>query len=457
MVASAVLAVTVSLTACGKKNTNQVVSTATPAAIFSTSLAFRGYSTFAWGFNGNGQLGGGDNGVISPSYTPIGVTRITGMPAITGVAVGGSHCLAFRNLSTVWSWGNNYSSQLGTGLVNGANNTTATSAPSQVVKADNSLLTRVTAVSAGWNHSLALTSDGTVWSWGGNYSGQLGDAAAGGAISNNRSYAAQVQTSPPTPTTPAVFLTGATQIAAGGSHSLALMSNYSSAATGKVTNTVLAWGLNNYGQIGNNPTPSTTSYNTTPVPVFKIVSNSISPLTNIQAIAAGGSHSLALDGDGNVWAWGANFLGQLGIDPADTNPHPYAVKVWDAGLKLHKVTRIAAGLDHTLLLLDDNGNTMMSCGSNFFGQLGNGLELKNAAPNPTFSAVVTSDPKDSMHTIIWSGITTIMAIGNHNLASDGTRLWAWGENTYGQLGNGSNPDGTPMKDSSIPVPVIGFK
>ena len=138
----AALVVTVTITACGKKNTNMVVSSATPVGLYATSLvafrsmssnpSFRGYTTFAWGFNGNGQLGRGDNSTISPSYTPVGVfmAATDGMRGMDGVAVGGSHCLAFHNYSTVWAWGNNYSGQLGTGyLINGTINTIATSVP----------------------------------------------------------------------------------------------------------------------------------------------------------------------------------------------------------------------------------------------------------------------------------------------------------------------------------------
>jgi len=445
MAVIAALAVSVTLSACGNKNTNQVVSTASPAGLYVTSLAFRGYSTFAWGFNGNGQLGEGNNDIVSPAYSPVGVYGLHFMPG--GVAVGGSHCLAFKNLSTVWAWGNNYSGQLGSGLVNGATNTTATSVPGQVVNAAGLLLTRVTEISAGYNHSLALTSDGTVWSWGGNYSGQLGDAAAGGVINPNRSYAAQVQASAAT----GDYLTGVTMIAAGGSHNLAL----------KNDGTVVAWGLNNYGQLGNNTSPSSTpaiTYSTVPVPVFQDAGGT--PLTNVVAVAAGGSHSLALKANGEVWAWGANFVGQLGTGSSDPNsplPHPYAVKVWNpynppAPLTAPApVSQIAAGLDHSLVLAD---GTMWAWGSNFFGQLGDGSALQIADPHPAPVPVVAMDTSG---TALNGIITKIVAIGNHNLASDGTRWWAWGENSFGQLGNGSDPDGNPMPNSSTPVPVIGFK
>jgi alpha-tubulin suppressor-like RCC1 family protein len=470
----AALVVTVTLTACGNKNTNMVVSSATPVGLYATSLVafrsmsgnptFRGYSTFAWGFNGNGQLGLGSNNTISPSYTPIGVSMLSGMRGMDGVAVGGSHCLAFRNLSTVWAWGNNYSGQLGTGLINTTTiNTVATSVPFQVINATTSwYLTRVTAISAGGNHSLALTSDGTVWSWGGNYSGQLGDATPSTVTTlNNRSVAVQVQKD----STIGNFLTGVTKISAGGSHNLALKSD----------GTVVAWGLNNYGQLGNNTSPLTTPvvlYSTVPVPVFKNISGTtnITPLPNVIAIAAGGSHSLALDSSGDVWAWGLNSVGQLGtgtFEPIIPTAHALAVKVWDHN-KVYPpliapsiVSQISAGLDHSLVLLPDG--SVFAWGSNFFGQLGHGDPLKGTPANPAaayptpvqiLTLVNTADPT-SLTPL--RNIRSIVAIGTHNLAQDsGKRWWAWGENAYGQLGIGSNLDGTPIIDQKIAVKVTGF-
>ena len=469
----AAVVVTVTLTACGNKNTNMVVSSATPVGLYATSLvafrinsgaslpAFNHYTTFAWGFNGNGQLGLANNDTISPSYTPTGVSMANGMNGITGVAVGGSHCLAFRNLSTVWAWGNNYSGQLGTGLVNTTTiNTIATSVPFQVINATTSgHLTRVTAISAGGNHSLALTSDGTVWSWGGNYSGQLGDATPSTVTTlKNRSVAVQVQKD----ATIGNFLTGVTKISAGGSHNLALSDG-----------TLVAWGLNNYGQLGNNTSPLTTPavlYSTVPVPVvFKDIGGNIIPSPIVTAIAAGGSHSLALDINGDVWAWGFNSVGQLGLgtglfEPVTPVPHAYAVKVWDHNnlpvSDSSPVIQISAGLDHSLVLLADG--SVYAWGSNFFGQLGHGDPLKGTPDNtaaafPTPVQVLTQVSTSTKPAIPLSNIRSIVAIGTHNLAQDSSkRWWAWGENTYGQLGIGSNLDGTPIIDQNIAVKVTGF-
>ncbi|MFH0976958.1 MAG: hypothetical protein V1874_14340 [Spirochaetota bacterium] len=131
-------------------------------------------------------------------------------------------------------------------------------------------------ISASQNvHSMALKNDNTVWSWGDNYSGQLGDGTT-----TTRYTPVQVSS-----------LTGITAISAGNSHSIAL----------KNEGTVWSWGANTSGQLGD----GTTTTRHTPV--------QISSLTGITAISAGNSHSIALKNDGTVWSWGSNSYGQLGI------------------------------------------------------------------------------------------------------------------------------------------------
>jgi alpha-tubulin suppressor-like RCC1 family protein len=164
-------------------------------------------------------------------------------------------------------------------------------------------LTSITAVSAGGGHSLALKSDGTMMAWGGNSSGQLGNGNT-----TSQTYPVAVST-----------LTNVTAISAGGSHSLALKSD----------GTVWAWGYNMYGQLGNGSSGSMANQSS----AVQVKINSMTNLTSITAISAGGNHSLALKSDGSVWAWGFNGNGRLG--DGTTTDRAYATQVIGAGDNFH--------------------------------------------------------------------------------------------------------------------------
>jgi alpha-tubulin suppressor-like RCC1 family protein len=170
----------------------------------------------------------------------------------------------------------------------------------------------VIAVVAGSNHSLALKSDGTVLAWGSNASGQLGD---GTAVS--RSSPIQVNGLGPG--------SGVVAIAAGMDHSLALKSD----------GTVLAWGGNSSGQLGD----GTTSPRPSPVQV-----SGLGPASSVISIAVGlGSHSLALKSDGSVVAWGANSSGQVGDGTTTTRVIPVQVSGLGSGSGVVGIT--AGGSD----------------------------------------------------------------------------------------------------------------
>ena len=203
---------------------------------------------------------GSGDGTTTDRYLPV---QVIGLSGVTEIAAGGHHSLALKSDGTVWAWGNNLSGQLGIG------STTDSPVPVQI-----SEFSGVTAIIGGGFHSLALKSDGSVWAWGYNNYGELGDGT-----STNRYTPVQVP-----------GLTGIQSIAAGGHHSLAV----------KNDGTVWAWGNNGNGRLGD----GTTIDRNSPVQV--------NGLTNVISIAAGGCHSLALKSDGTVWSWGYNNYGQLG-------------------------------------------------------------------------------------------------------------------------------------------------
>ncbi|NMB34935.1 MAG: hypothetical protein GX989_01465 [Firmicutes bacterium] len=376
------------------------------AAGDSHSLALKDDGTvWAWGCNSSGQLGDGTtehrNTPVQVGVQPAGEdNKLTNVRAI---AAGGSHSLALKDDGTIWAWGCNSYGQLGNGA------TTDRAVPvqvgSQVCK-----LSGLEALAAGGLHSLALKDDGTVWVWGRNISGQLG---LGDGATTIKTFPVQIDD-----------FKEVRALAAGDSHSLAL----------KDDGTVWAWGCNSSGQLGD----GTTEHRNTPVQVGVQPAGEDNKLTNVRAIAAGSSHSLALKGDGTVWAWGSNNKGQLG-DGTTTGrgvPIQIGAQTDGEGKKLTGIRAIAVGHYHSLALKDDG--TIWAWGYNSYGQLGNGATTDRTVPVQVGSQACKL-----------SGLEALAAGGLHSLAlKDDGAVWAWGGNSYGQLGDGT-------KDNRrIPVQVI---
>jgi alpha-tubulin suppressor-like RCC1 family protein len=346
------------------------------------------------------------------------------------LATGYAHTVAVRSNGTVWAWGSNGHGQLGDGT------TTQRTTPVQVTGINNAVM-----VGAGAYHSSAILSDGSVLAWGENEHGQLGDGTT-----TDRTTPVQVQ-----------GLTGVVALSVGYQHTLAL----------RTDGTVWAWGGNRYGQLGHLPS-------TTRVPA------QIPGLTDVVAIAAGSFHSLAVRTDGTVWAWGRNEQGQLGnttITGSSTTP----VQVQG----LSTAVDVGAGKGFSLAVLSDG--TVRAWGDNYRGQLGDGTRVDRSTPVeskglagvmlvdgstdeylystalladgslrtwgsnsegqlaqsrsscPVLIECLTSVPSP---TRVPGGITFVSAGNKFGVAqrSDGT-VWTWGINTYGQLGTGwTGPD-----------------
>jgi len=344
-------------------------------------------TVWAWGLNVDGQLG---DGTKIDSSTPVQVTGLPANATVTAVSGGASHSLALLSDGTLWAWGFNFNGELGDGTF------TDSSTPVQVTGLPAGAT--VMAISAGGHHNLALLSDGTVWTWGFNTSGQLGDGTTTGS---------NVPVQVTDPADASGFLQGVTAIAAGGEHSLVLKSD----------GTVWAWGSNFGSALGNGATTNSSA----PVQVTGFPTGA-----TVVAISAGGHHNLALLSDGTIRAWGNNFSGELGDGTTIDSSAPVPVT------GLTGVTGVAAGRDHSIALLSDG--TVRAWGFNSSGQLGDGTTIDSSAP-----VQVTG----------LTGVTDIAGGGIHSIAllSDGT-ISAWGVNSSGQLGDGT------MTQRLTPVQVV---
>jgi alpha-tubulin suppressor-like RCC1 family protein len=282
-------------------------------------------TVMAWGRNADKELG---NGTQPNSDVPVAVNGLSEVAAIS--AGPGEHSLALLKNGTVESWGHSFFFG-------------SSHAPEVV-----SGLSGVKAIAAGRFFSLALLENGTVESWGNN-GGKLGDGAT--EDSETPVNVCAVGTVGPCPTGP--YLEGVAAIAASDEHSLALLAN----------GTVVAWGRNNQGQLGNGTETNSD------VPV------AVNGLSGVKAVSADQSDSLALLGDGTVRAWGANADGQLG-DGTSTGPETcgevkLACSKKPVGVSgLSGVTSIAAGGSNNLALLANGA--VMAWGRNTRGQLGDG-------------------------------------------------------------------------------------
>ncbi|MFD0716212.1 hypothetical protein, partial [Paenibacillus sp. GCM10027626] len=301
------------------------------------------------------------------------------------VTAGSSHGLQLKGNGTVWAWGANTYGQIGDGT---------TKAKSTAVQVNG--LSGITRTAAGGNHSLALKNDGTVWAWGLNTDGELGDGTT-----TNRTSPVQIPN-----------LTSVIAITAGSNYSMAV----------KDDGTVWAWGNNSNGKLGD----GTTARRTSPVQVKS--------LNSIIEISAGESHTLALRNDGTIWAWGLNSNGQLGNGKNGSNS---SVNTAIQVPGMSGVAEVAAGRYYSMALKKDG--TVWTWGHNVYGQLGDGTSTSTNIPAPVQGL---------------TGVKHISASVNEHALSlvvkqDGT-VWSWGANTYGQIG-----DGTMMLRWN-PVQVIGL-
>lgn len=354
------------------------------------------------------------------------VARALFVVAVVSLAVmAGTASAAF---SGVAGWGTNGIAQLGTGSDTGPE---ACGSPCAKVPVAVGGLSGAKSLEGGAYHGLAVLNDGAVMAWGDNALGQLG-------IGNETGPEVCGSMEIPCSKSPVSVsgLTEAEAVAAGETFSLALLED----------GTVMAWGTNYRGQLGD----GTTAERNAPAHVQF--------LNDVVAIAAGQAHALALLEDGTVMAWGSNNAGQLGDGSITDSDTPVPVS------GLSDVVAIAAGPAHSLAVLE-NG-TVMSWGSNHSGQLGNG---SSTGPE-TCKAKFDPEVPCSRTPIAVSNINEAIDVAaggdqgsngrSYAVMQNGT-VRAWGDNNGGQLGNGTltGPEVCGQSEtacSEVPVAVSGI-
>ncbi len=363
-------------------------------------------SVWTWGADFNGELGDGETDEIGNTQNYVstynvalpqkvlGPNGVGDLSEITAIMGGEMHNLALKSDGTVWAWGLNAENQLGDGT------TTNRFYPVQV-----SLLTNIVSLGSRAYHSLAVKADGTVWAWGTNRCGELGNGVADSNYDNFVPNQVQGVSDP-------------IMVTAGYEFSIALLQDH----------TLVAWGKNNGGQLGD----GTTTNRYTPVPVVGI--------SDVAWVSAGWGQAVAVKTDGTVWAWGSNLwggtysgCGLLG-DGKDCTTEPYRTTPGQviglpSGVKAYR----AWGADtHTAVLMTDG--TVWAFGSNLAGQLGTG----------SFSA-------QSLLPVQVQGLGSVVVLTardfhNQAILTDGL-VWSWGSGLSGELGDGN------FVNSALPVEV----
>ncbi|HEY6559479.1 MAG TPA: hypothetical protein VI072_19485 [Polyangiaceae bacterium] len=348
-------------------NTGCVADVATGA--YHTCVLKMNGTLWCWGHNDYGQLG---DGTTTSRSVPVQVASLgTGVIA---VAAGGSHTCARKRDGTLWCWGENYYGELGDGTTESPKLEPVNVGPS---------FTDATGVTLGSLFTCAHKSDGTAWCWGYDYDGQLGNGVATDA-------------SIPRPAQLTTLPGDISEIEAGAAHACARSASGS----------LWCWGNNTLGQLGNGATADAE-----PLPV----ASATIPGCAAQVVA-GVDHTCARGSDGKLWCWGNNDAGQLGAGQRggfERRPGHVALDRQVNGMDL--------GLSHTCALTQ--GGMPWCWGGNEFGQLGNGAQAAFSA-SPVQPAAIGPGVV-SVHT----GYTHTCAVTQDSM------LWCWGDNRFGQVAN----------------------
>ena len=376
-------------------------------------------AVWSWGRNDDWwQLGIGDTSVIYRYFPTLIASDFNYQPFDSVTAIfagsrhnlfGSSHNLVLKTDGTLWGWGANGTGQLGTGDI------TTLEAPLPVtttmfggttpdsdwlVPSGSSTGTNLLRVAVGSTYTIALKSAGTLWAWGFNEFGQLGDGTIGYDL---------YRTTPEQIGAESDWLA----VAAGYGHTIGL----------KSAGTLWAWGYNNFGQLGDGTQTD------------RLTPKQIDTDSDWVSLAAGEYHTIGLKSAGTLWAWGKNDSGQLGdgTQAGRLTPRQIGTEAdW---------TRVATGDEHTIGL--KSTSTLWAWGENNYGQLGDGTQADRLTPRQIGT--------EADWTRVAAGEGHTIGIKSNNT------IWIWGFNQYGQLGLGDTIDRDipyPLGSPSPPTSLI---
>jgi len=359
---------------------------------FHTCALLSNGSVRCWGQNNRGQLG---DGTTNNSSTPVAVE---GLGGVTAVAAGTQHTCAILSSGSVMCWGDNFDGELGNGT------TTDSSTPVAVHGIGGAI-----AISAGDAFTCALVTGGSVTCWGYNGWGQLGSSTTDEDLAGF-----------PCSTTPVSVsgVVGATGVVTGDGHACAVVSG----------GTVLCWGANVDGQLGDGilgtETGSTTTGSPTPMEVVG--------LSGAIALAANAPNTCALLFDGTVRCWGGGMTHVFGAG-LSTELTPVTIQ------DISDATALSAGGAICVMISD---GTVRCWGANDYGQLGDGTTTDSGTPLAVPGV---------------SGALSLATGAAHTCAllSD-RKVKCWGYNLQGELGDGTPLDYDTSKPPSPPVTVVGL-
>jgi alpha-tubulin suppressor-like RCC1 family protein len=387
----------------GILGTNDITDRSTPITTFAGGTDWKQVSAgnnhtaaiktdgtlWTWGYGTSGQLG-----IPQPQYfdryTPVTTfaggtnwadTATTEPEDLYTLSAGSSYTTAIKTDGTLWTWGVGTSGQLGT------NDTTTRSTPVTTFAGGTNW--KQVSANAAANHTTAIKTDGTLWTWGIGTNGQLGTNDA------------------TTRTTPVTTFAGGTnwkQVSAGTTHTTAI----------KTDGTLWVWGLGTSGQLGTNDL----TQRSTPVTTF-------AGGTNWKQVSAGGAFTAAIKTDGTLWTWGLGSFGRLGTNDLSNRATPVTTFAGGTNWK-----QVSAGTTHTTAIKTDG--TLWVWGSGTSGRLGTNDITDRSTPVTTFAGGTN-----------WKQVSA----GNNfttAIKTDGT-LWTWGLGTSGQLGTND------ITDRSTPI------